>query len=82
MTMPVYAVTGTSSHLGRFAIKQMLARGVPPSHHVAVVRTRGKATVNGQVLMATDSHQPGRAGCRCARATISARKLWARTGRR
>jgi hypothetical protein len=35
---------GTSGHLGRFAIKQLLARGVPPSHVVAVVRTRGKAT--------------------------------------
>lgn len=30
MTMPVYAVTGTSGHLGRFAIEQLLARGVPP----------------------------------------------------
>ena len=44
MTMPVYAVTGASGHLGRFAIEQFLARGVPPSHVVAVVRNRGKAT--------------------------------------
>jgi hypothetical protein len=64
--MPVYAVTGTSSHPGRSAIKQMLARGAPPSHVIAVERTRGKAT-----------SLAGRA-CRCARATTSARKLWAR----
>ncbi len=44
MTMPVYAVTGASGHLGRFAIEQLLARGVPPSDVVAVVRNRGKAT--------------------------------------
>ncbi len=41
--MPVYAVTGASGHLGRFAIEQLLARGVPPSHVVAMVRDRGKA---------------------------------------
>lgn len=43
MTTPIYAVTGHSGHLGRFAIEQLLARGVPPSHLVTVVRTRGKA---------------------------------------
>ena len=32
--MPVYAVTGASGHLGRFAVQHLLARGV---------RTRGKA---------------------------------------
>ena len=42
--MPVYAVTWASGHLGRFAIEQLLARGVPPSHIVAVVRNLGKAT--------------------------------------
>jgi len=42
--MPVYAVTGASGHLGRFAIEQLLARGVPPPDVVAVVRDRGKAT--------------------------------------
>jgi len=44
MTTPVYAVTGASGHLGRFAIEQLLARGVPPSNVVAVVRNLGKAT--------------------------------------
>src|SRR5260370_21512256 len=43
MTMPVYAVTGASGHLGRFAIEQLVAGGVPPSDVVAVVRSRGKA---------------------------------------
>jgi uncharacterized protein YbjT (DUF2867 family) len=42
--MPVYAVTGASGHLGRFAIEQLLARGVPPPDVVAVVRDRRKAT--------------------------------------
>src|SRR5215469_2700769 len=41
--MPVYAVTGASGHLGRFAVKSLLARGVSPSEVVAVVRTPGKA---------------------------------------
>src|SRR5215469_4854 len=41
--MPVYALTGASGHLGRFAIQQLLARGVSPSDVVAVVRTRAKA---------------------------------------
>jgi hypothetical protein len=31
MTTPVYAVTGASGHLARFAIEQLLARGVPAS---------------------------------------------------
>lgn len=43
MTMPIYAVTGASGHVGRFAVQQLLARGVPASDIVAVVRTRGKA---------------------------------------
>ena len=44
--MPIYAVTGASGHLGRFAIEQLLARGVPRSEVVAVVRDRGKATTS------------------------------------
>ena len=34
-------VTGAPGHLGRLAVQQLLARGVPPSDVVAVVRTRG-----------------------------------------
>jgi NAD(P)H dehydrogenase (quinone) len=41
--MAVYAVTGASGHLGGFAVRHLLAGGVPPSGVVAVVRTRGKA---------------------------------------
>jgi NAD(P)H dehydrogenase (quinone) len=43
MTMPTYAVTGASGHLGRLVVQELLARGVPASDVVAVVRTRGKA---------------------------------------
>jgi NAD(P)H dehydrogenase (quinone) len=42
MTMPVYAVTGASGHLGRLTIEQLLGRGVRPSDVVAVVRDQGK----------------------------------------
>ena len=42
MTMPGYAVTGASGHLGRFAVHQLLARGVL-APNVAVVRTCGEA---------------------------------------
>ena len=41
--MPTYAVTGASGHLGRLAVQELLARGVPAADVVAVVRTRGKA---------------------------------------
>jgi NAD(P)H dehydrogenase (quinone) len=41
--VPTYAVTGASGHLGRLAVQELLARGVPASDVVAVVRTRGKA---------------------------------------
>jgi|SRR6516225_9926897 len=41
--MPVYAVTGASGHLGRFAVQSLLSRGVPPSEVAAVVRTAGGA---------------------------------------
>jgi uncharacterized protein YbjT (DUF2867 family) len=41
--MPTYAVTGASGHLGRLVVQELLARGVPASDVVAVVRARGKA---------------------------------------
>jgi len=44
MTNSVYAVTGASGHLGRLAVQELLARGVPSSNIVAIVRTRGKVT--------------------------------------
>jgi NAD(P)H dehydrogenase (quinone) len=43
MTTPVYAVTGASGRLGRLAVEQLTARGVPPPDIVALVRTPAKA---------------------------------------
>jgi len=43
MTMPTYAVTGASGHLGRLVVGELLARGVPASNVVALVRTWGNA---------------------------------------
>lgn len=42
--MPTYAVTGASGHLGRLVVEHLLARGVPASEVVAVVRTPSRAT--------------------------------------
>jgi NAD(P)H dehydrogenase (quinone) len=42
MTHSLYAVTGASGHLGRLAIQDLLARGVPSPDVVAIVRTREK----------------------------------------
>jgi len=42
MTKFVFAVTGASGHLGRLAVQELLARGVPSSDVVAVARSRGK----------------------------------------
>jgi len=41
--MPTYAVTGATGHLGRLAVSELLARGVPATDVVAVVRTPAKA---------------------------------------
>jgi NAD(P)H dehydrogenase (quinone) len=41
--MTTYAVTGASGQLGRLAVQDLLAGGVPASDVVAVVRTAGKA---------------------------------------
>jgi NAD(P)-dependent dehydrogenase (short-subunit alcohol dehydrogenase family) len=35
MTIPTYAVTGASGQLGRLAVQELLARGVPASDVVA-----------------------------------------------
>jgi NAD(P)H dehydrogenase (quinone) len=43
MTMTSYAITGASGQLGRLAVGELLARGVPAADVVALVRTRGKA---------------------------------------
>ena len=62
MTMSIYAVTGASGHVGRFAVQQLTARGVPAPDIVAVVRTRGKArdlAVAGVQVRAADYSRPG-----------------------
>ena len=41
--MPTYAVTGATGHLGRLVVEELLARGVPASDVVAVVRTPARA---------------------------------------
>jgi NAD(P)H dehydrogenase (quinone) len=41
--MTTYAITGATGQLGRLAVHELLARGVPAADVVAVVRTRGKA---------------------------------------
>jgi NAD(P)H dehydrogenase (quinone) len=43
MTTPVYAVTGASGRLGRLAVEQLAARGVPSPDIVALARTPAKA---------------------------------------
>jgi NAD(P)H dehydrogenase (quinone) len=42
MMNSVYAVTGASGRLGRLAVQELLARRVPSSDIVAIVRTGGK----------------------------------------
>lgn len=41
--MPTYAVTGTTGHLGRLVVENLLDRGAPASDVVAVVRDPAKA---------------------------------------
>ena len=41
--MTTYAVTGATGHLGRLAVEELLARGVPAADVVAIVRTPAKA---------------------------------------
>jgi NAD(P)H dehydrogenase (quinone) len=42
VTGSLYGVTGASGHLGRLAVLDLLARGVPAADIVAIVRTREK----------------------------------------
>lgn len=42
--MITYAVTGASGKLGRLAVQELLARGIPASDIVAIVRSPAKAT--------------------------------------
>ena len=69
MTTPTYAVTGASGHLGRHAVQELLARGVPASAVVAVVRTPGKAgdlAQRGAQVRAADYSRPQTLGAALA----------------
>ena len=69
MTTPTYAVTGASGHLGRHAVQALLARGVPASAVVAVVRTPGKAddlAQRGAQVRAADYSRPQTLGAALA----------------
>ena len=60
--MPSYAVTGASGHLGRLAVAELQARGVPGSDVVAVVRSRDKAADladRGVLVREADYSRPG-----------------------
>ena len=67
--MPTYAVTGASGHLGRLVVQELLARGVPASDVVAIVRTRGKAADladRGVQVRAADYSRPQTLGAALA----------------
>jgi NAD(P)H dehydrogenase (quinone) len=69
MTTPTYAVTGASGHLGRHAVQELLARGVPASGIVAVVRTPGQAddlAQRGAQVRAADYSRPQTLGAALA----------------
>ena len=63
MTTPVYAVTGASGRLGRLAVEQLTARGVP---------RRISSPWSARRLRPSASLRPA---CRCARRTIPAPTL-------
>lgn len=44
MTGSVYAVTAASGHLGRFAVQELLARGMPKTDIVVIVCIRDKVS--------------------------------------
>jgi NAD(P)H dehydrogenase (quinone) len=53
-----FAVTGATGHLGHFAIDELLARGVPGSGIVALVRTPSKAAELGVQVREADYARP------------------------
>lgn len=63
--LPRIAVTGASGHLGRLVVGELLARGVPASDVVAVVRTPGAVVdlaERGVQVRAGDYSRPGTLG--------------------
>jgi len=63
--MTIYAVTGTTGHLGRLAVAELLARGVPASEVVALARTPEKAAdlaTRGATVRRADYSDPATLG--------------------
>lgn len=56
--MTVYAVTGATGHLGRLAVAELLARGVPATDVVALARTPEKAADLGVPVRRADYADP------------------------
>ena len=44
--MTTYAVTGSTGHLGRLVVQELLARGVPATDVVALARTRDRTCID------------------------------------
>jgi len=56
--MTTYAVTGATGHLGRLAVAELLARGVPATDVVALARTPEKAADLGVPVRRADYSDP------------------------
>ena len=56
--MTTYAITGTTGHLGRLVVRELLARGVPATDVVALARTPEKATDLGVPVRRADYSDP------------------------
>lgn len=56
--MTTYAVTGATGHLGRLAVAELLARGVPAADVVALARTPDKADDLGVPVRRADYADP------------------------
>jgi NAD(P)H dehydrogenase (quinone) len=56
--MTTYAVTGVTGHLGRLAVQELLARGVPAADVVGLARTPAKAADLGVAVRTADYADP------------------------
>ena len=56
--MTTYAVTGSTGHLGRLVVQELLARGVPATDVVALARTPEKAATLGVPVRPVDYSDP------------------------
>ena len=56
--MTTYAVTGSTGHLGRLVVQELLARGVPATEVVALARTPEKAATLGVPVRPVDYSDP------------------------